>query len=134
MIDTNKIVRAHLAADTALIALVGVRVYCPRLPHGATLPAVSLFTRGGVTNPHIATLPCPSVQIDSWGSSPDAAREVYRAVYDALQGIQRTAVVVGGTTYYIMSAVEEVQGQDIVDNEIQNYFRCLSFWQFMIRE
>ena len=30
-------------------------------------------------------------------------------------------------TYEIMSAIEEVQGQDLVDTEIQGYFRVLTF-------
>ena len=33
----------------------------------------------------------------------------------------------------IMSAIEEVQGQDLVDTEIPNYFRVLAFFKFMIR-
>lgn len=133
MIDTNSIIREYLAVNTGVSAIVGGEVYWPRLPENASLPAVSLFTRGGVTNPHIETLPCPSTQIDCWAISSLAARTLYRAVYDALEGIQRQAVTLDGTTYYIMSAVEEVQGQDLVDVEIQGYFRCLSFWQFMVR-
>ena len=132
MIDTNAVIRAYLAANAGVLALVGARVYCPRLPENATLPAISLFTRGGVPNPHIETLQHPSVQIDCWADNPIDAREVYRAVFDCLQGLQDATQVIGATTYYLKSAVLEVDGQDIVDAEIQGYFRCLSFWQFMI--
>jgi hypothetical protein len=50
-----------------------------------------------------------------------------------LQGLERTAVVVGGNTYYILGASEEVQGMDLQDAEIPNYYRCLTFFSVMIR-
>ena len=59
--------------------------------------------------------------------------QVYRAVYNALQGLQNQAVVIDGHTYYILSAREEVQGQDLVDADIPNYFRVLTFFEVMIR-
>jgi len=140
MIDTNTVIRAYLAANAGIIALVGSRIYCPRLPEGATLPAISLFTRGGVPNPHIEKLQCPSVQIDCWADDSIVARRVYRAVFDCLQGLQDASITIGATTYYIKSAILEVDGQDIIDvdvldkynTKIQGYFRVLSFWQFMI--
>jgi len=133
MIDTNSIIRAHLAADTGLIALVVDRIYCPRLPENATLPAIGFFTRGGTSTPYIPGMPTPSVQFDCWASTSLGAREVYRALYDALQGIQNTKVTIGATDYYILSAIEEVQGQDLVDQDIQNYFRVLTFFEIMLR-
>ena len=129
MVDSNSVIRAHLAADTGIIALVGTSIYCPRLPEGASPPAIGLFTRGGTSTPYIPGMPNPSVQIDCWADDPIEARQIYRAVYDALQGIQNVAV----GSNYILSAIEEVQGQDMVDNDIPNYFRVLSFWSIMIR-
>lgn len=89
MIDTNSIIRAYLASGVGvtapLVALVGTRIYCPRLPENAVLPAVGFFTRGGTSNPHIPDLPSPSVQFDCWATTPIIARQVYRALYDALQ-------------------------------------------------
>jgi len=132
MIDTNAVIRAYLAADAGLIALVGtplpVRIYCPRLPENATLPAIGFFTRGGVSTPYIPDMPTVSVQFDCWAASPIVARQVYRALYDALQGIQQ--VTVGARR--ILSAVEEVAGQDLVDVEIPNYFRVLSFFEITL--
>ena len=133
MIDTNIPIRAHLAANTALAALVGARIYCPRLPEKATLPAIGFFTRGGTSTPYIPGMPAPSVQFDCWADDPTEARSIYRALYDALQGIQYTKVTVGSTDYYILSAIEEVQGQDIVDSEIPNYFRVLTFFSIVVR-
>ena len=127
--DTNKIIRTYLLTDTALVALVGQRIYCPRLPENATLPAVGDFTRGGTSTPYSPGIPEPSVQFDCWASNPIDAREVYGTLYDALQGIQN--ITVG--SYKILSAIEEVQGQDLVDVEIPNYFRVLTFFRIVIR-
>ena len=132
MADTNGIIRAYLAADTGLTALVGARIYCPRLPENATLPAVGFFTRGGTATPYIPDMPNPSVQFDCWADDPIEARSIYLKLYDALQGIQNVEVTVGGVIYYI-NAIEEVQGQDLVDMEIPNYFRVLCFFSIMIR-
>ena len=133
MLDTNAVIRTHLAADPGLIALVGTRIYCPRLPEKATLPALGFFVRGGTSNPHIPVIPSPSVQFDCWADDAIEARQIYRALYDALQGIQNVKVTIGATDYYIMSAVEEVQGQDLQDQDIPNYFRVLTFFSIMIR-
>lgn len=134
--DTNKIVRDYLITCGTLTALVGgatPRIYCPRLPENCAWPAgegaLSFFTRGGVSTPYIPGIPEPSVQFDCWASDPIIARKIYRRLYDNLQGIQNIAV----GAYQIMSAIEEVQGQDLVDVEIPNYFRTLSFFRFMIK-
>jgi len=134
--DTNVIIRNYLVTQTALTALIGganPRIYCPRLPENAVLPAISFFTRGGLTNPHIEKIVSPSVQFKCWADNPIDAREVYRALFSALQGIQMINVVVSGTTYSILSAREEVQGQDLVDADIQGYFNVLTFFEVMIR-
>lgn len=131
--DTNKIVRDYLVASSAktdpLIALVAARIYCPRLPENAVLPAIGYFTRGGTSTPYIPGWLTPSVQFDCWADNPIEAREVYRLLYDALQGIQN--VTVG--SFSIESAIEEVQGQDLVDVEIPEYFRVLSFFSIIIK-
>lgn len=146
--DTNSIIRTYLITSSTktdpLIALVGERIYWPRLPEklqltnlaiDASTPAISFFTRGGDSTPYIPGIIEPSVQFDCWAadvppiSGPIRAREVYRALYDALQGIQN--ITVG--SYQIMSAIEEVQGQDLVDELIPNYFRTLCFFKIMIR-
>ncbi len=134
--DVNAIVRAYLAdavVNPALDALVNGRIYCPRLPENAALPAIGFFTRGGTSSPYIPDLPNPSCQFDCWANNPIVARQVYRALYDALQGIQDTKVTIGLTDYYILSAIEEVQGQDLVDVEIPNYFRVLTFFSIIVR-
>ena len=142
--DTNSIIRAYLITQTALTTLIGgatPRIYCPRLPENATLPAVSYFTRGGSSDLYVKPILSPSVQFNCWALDYDGApshasvraREIYRALYDALQGIQMIKVTLGLIDYYIMSAREEVQGQDLVDVDVPNYFSVLSFFEIMIR-
>ena len=128
--DTNGIIRQYLVADAGIIAFFAPnapRIYCPRLPEGAILPAIGFFTRGGSASPYIPDIPTPSVQFDCWADSSIVARELYRKLYDALQGIQMVAV----GTNMIKSAREEVQGVDMVD-EIPNYFRVLSFFEIKV--
>jgi hypothetical protein len=131
--DTNSIVRAYLVGQATLTDIVSTRIFCPRLPEGTTLPALSFFTRGGVDNPHIETIEIPSIQFDCWDDDPIGAREVYRALYNVLQGIQEVNVTIGADTYRILSAIEEVKGQDLQDVDIPNYFRVLTFFKINIQ-
>ncbi len=137
--DTNAIVREYLVNKTVLTNVVGAKIFCPRLPENTVLPAISFFTRGGTSSPYIPPLPEPSVQFDCWGETTAAengsimAHRVYLALYDVLQGIQREVVTLPSGTYIIWSAMEEVQGQDLVDVDIQGYFRTMAFFKFMIK-
>ncbi len=131
--DSNAVIRRYLGADGTIGAVVGDRIYCPRLPENADLPALGFLTRGGSSTPYIPGLITPSVQFDCWGVSPQAAREVYRALYDALQGLQDESVTIGADTFYILAAREEVQGQDLADGDIPGYFRVLTFFEFMLK-
>lgn len=138
-VDTNSVIRAYLVRQTTLTDVISTRIYCPRLPEGAILPALGFFVRGGVSTPYIPGIVTPSVQFDCWAedvagkAGPIGAREVYRALYDVLQGIQNITVTVGGSDYEIMSAIEEVQGQDLQDIDIPNYYRVVTFFSLMIR-
>jgi len=138
MVDTNIIIRTYLMESSVLtdplIALIGARLYGLRLPENATLPAISFFTRGGSADAEVPTVFSPSVQFDCWADTLIEARKVYRALYDALQGLDSAEVTIGGTLYYIMKAREEVQGQDLVDVDIPNYFRVLVFYSITIQE
>ena len=130
--DTNAVIRAYLAADAGIIAFFdpdAPRIYCPRLPEGAILPAIGFFTRGGRSTPYIPDLVSPSVQFDCWADSPTVARQVYRTLYNALQGLQNQVV----DSNKILSAREEVQGQDLQDVDIPGYWRVLSFWEIIVR-
>jgi len=137
IVDTNELVHKYLMTSSTtndpLIALISTRLYCPRLPENATLPAVSFFTRGGSHDPNVVTIVSPSVQFDCWANDPIEARSIYIALNNALQGIGNISVTIDGTTYFIYKAREETQGQDLVDSDIPNYFRVLTFYQITIR-
>jgi len=133
--DVNSILRVYLAdaaVNPALFAIVGTRIYCPRLPEKATLPALGFFVRGGSSTPYIPPIVEPSFQFDCWGNNPIEARSVYTALYEALQGIQNVKVTIAPTDYYIKSAIEEVQGQDVQDVEYPNYHRVIAFFRVLI--
>ena len=131
--DTNNIIITFLLLQTVLTDVATGGIFCPRLEENAVLPALSFFTRGGSSHPYIPGLLSPSVQFDCWGDSQIEAREVYRALYDVLQGIQNQTVTVDGSDYSIMSAIEEVQGQDLQDIDIPDRFRVLAMFSIMIR-
>jgi hypothetical protein len=138
--DVNSILREYLASQSEIIELVSNRIYCPRLPENCALPAIGFFVRGGNTSPYIPVIVSSSVQIDCWGDNPVIARQVYRVVYESLQGMQWQSVIIGnysgcnygGDLYMILSAIEEVHGQDLQD-EVPGYFRVLSFWSLLTR-
>jgi hypothetical protein len=130
--DVNAIVRKFLSTNAGIIAVVGTKIYCPRIPEGTTLPAIGFFVRGGMSTPYIPPIVEPAFQFDCWGATSLVARSVYTALYDCLQGTQNQAVVIGANTYYIKSAIEEVQGQDVQDVEYPNYCRVIAFFRIKI--
>ena len=138
--DPHDIIWTYLGAQAALTAVVPAeRIMSPRLRKKTILPAIGFFIRGGVANPHIEEMVEPSVQFDCWADSADDANgahdayEVYLALFDVLQGKQNQNVTVGGNTYQIKFAVEEVQGQVLQDIDIPDRFRVLTFFRMMIR-
>lgn len=129
-IDVNTHFRVYLAAQAGLTALVGTRIYCPRIPEGAALPALAFFVRGGHKIQSVPTVFPPSFQVDCWGSTLIAAREVYGALCDCLEA--HWAFPVPGHSEYILSAYEEGFGQDMPE-EYVGYWRVLSFWSVTFR-
>ena len=116
-VDSNAVVLAYLksSADAAPVALrvkTGTRIYCPNLPQDfAIQPAVVLLTRGGDSTPYIPEILSPSKQFKCYGATAAKAREVYCLLYDCLQGIENEAVGAN----FLISAIEEVQGQDMIE-------------------
>ena len=141
LMDTNAVVMKYLTTASAktnpLLALVKsgaiTRIYCPRAPENVVLPNVTYFTRGGTSTPYIPDISKPSLQFDCWAANSVDARNVYRKLYDALQGIQNINVTIGASTYVILSAREEVQGQDLIDDSIPGRFRVLTFFEIQIK-
>ena len=134
MVDTNVVIRDYLVAMPAIAALVGARVYAANpLPENVDLPCISFFTRGGTSIPDVPRIIIPSVQFSCWANDPIEARQVYRALYDELNGLYDANVTIDGTVYWIMRAIEEVQGQDLQDTEIPGLWRTLTFYAITIR-
>jgi len=123
--DTNAIIHSFLITQSPLKELVSDRIYCPKLPQNCVLPALSYNTRGGKSDPYIPTIVTPSVQFSCWGNTPIIARQVYGALYDALQGLEDWGS--------IASAIEEVQGQDMEDPDVPNFYKVITFFSIMIR-
>lgn len=138
LVDTNRLIRTYLLTSSAtndpLIALISSGLYQGRLPLNASLPAISYITRGGVADPAVTNIFSPSIQFDCWAANPIDARKVYRALYDALQGLGNAAISIEGTTYYITKAREEAQGQDLQDIDIPSYFKVRTFYSITIRD
>ena len=133
MMDTNAVLRTYLLTQPCAI-LVTNRIYCPRAPQDAAVPNITFFTRGGRGTPYIPDLPYPSVQIDVWAADPLTARTIYISMHKSLQGLQNQVVAIGADTFHISSAIEEVHGQDLVDVDIPNRFRVLSYWEIIVKE
>lgn len=134
MVDTNVIIHDYLISRVGITDLVGTGVYAANpLPENASLPAISFFTRGGTSIPSVPVIVVPSVQFSCWADDPIEARKVYCALYDELNGLYDATVTIDGTVYYIMRAIEEVQGQDIQDTDIQGYWKVLTFYSITIR-
>ena len=134
MVDTNQVVRDYLIDQAGITALVDERVYAANpLPQNATLPCISFFTRGGTSIPSVPTILMPSIQFSCWADDPIEARKIYRALYDELNGLYDANVTIDGTVYWIMRAIEEVQGQDLQDTDIPGYWRTLTFYAITIR-
>ena len=134
MVDTNIVILTYLLSKTDITDLVGTRVYAANpLPENATLPAINFFVRGGTSIPQVPKVVMPSIQINCWAETPEDSREVYRAVYDVLNGLGNYECTIDGTTYYISGSIEEVQGQDIQDISIQEYWNTMAFYQITIR-
>ena len=75
----------------------------------------------------------PSIQFTCWDDNPEGARDVYRALYDVLNGLSDAEVVRDAVTYWITGAFEEVHGQDIQDVDIPGFYRVLAFYSITIR-
>ena len=134
MVDTNQVVREYLIDQAGITALVSDRVYAANpLPENVDLPCISFFTRGGTSIPSVPQIVVPSVQFSCWANDPIEARQVYRALYDELNGLYDANVTIDGTVYWIMRAIEEVQGQDLQDMDIPGLWRTLTFYAITIR-
>ncbi len=137
LLDTNAVLRKLLADDTNVKNLVSTRVYAGKLPEGATLPAVTFTSTGGRADEVISVMPEPSIPINAWADDPIEARQVYRAVYDALFYLINQKVTIGegeeAVDYYILWTREDTHGIDLQDPDAPGYYRVMSYWTIKFR-
>lgn len=101
MASIDQALRAHLAAQASIIALVQsstsapVRVYCGDVPQSAALPAISISV---VSAQHAHTLKgiggyCTSrLQLNTWADTHIESKALAEAVRYLLQGISQTTM------------------------------------------
>jgi hypothetical protein len=136
MIDSTAIVTQYLLQNSGVQAQVADRVFGVLIPGnevnenlpGTELPKFVLLSgMGGFAQLNLPFVE-PTYQVRCYGPSPRAAREVYRAVFDALHAVDN--FYFAGN--YIVWSREEVQGQDLIDPQTGWSF-VLAFFNFRFR-
>lgn len=86
---------------------------------------------GGSSHPEIPLL-SPRIQVTCYAGIQQylIARQTYAAIYD---WIQRRCNIDLGAAGYVLSCLEQVEGQDIEDPHL-HYATNVSFWKLMLRE
>ena|SRR5437016_745762 len=86
---------------------------------------------GGAAHPELPLI-MPRMQLTSWAdvSQYDIARQLYAAAYDWMQ--RRNGISLG-TAGYVISSLEQVEGQDI-DDPHTGFATVVGFWKLMLRE
>jgi hypothetical protein len=126
VVDAEKVIRAYLATDDALNRLVGERIHAgTHLPPGYKPmdgPAILFAVRGGSQHYSNAVLQI-SAQYQCFAATDALAREVARALYDALndqaaQGIKQSRL--------------EAPGQLLADPETGWHFVFSAFRHWLV--
>lgn len=87
MIDCDAALRSYLAGQANLVALAGARIYAsPDSPPGVTpaLGSILLFNARGGQQDYSSKVLSPSYQFRSIAATEEAASDLNRALYDAL--------------------------------------------------
>ena len=119
VIDATAALSAYLLADAPLKALVGTRIYTPRLPKNYTAATAAIsFRANGAMDPDRLFAPGAGAGKIAQGfafrcvsTTFLSAHAIYRALYDAMMAIDNT--LAAGVLIY--TADEETGAQDIVD-------------------
>ncbi|MBP7704199.1 MAG: DUF3168 domain-containing protein [Caulobacter sp.] len=88
--------KQHLLGDPTLAALVADRINWVRRPEKAGLPAITLRRVGGPRDYHMqgaSGLVLARLQIDCWGASFGAAKDVAKALIASLNAMPRGDIV-----------------------------------------
>jgi len=94
-------------------------------------------TGGGSAHPEIPII-MPRMQLTTWAgvNQYQICRQLYRAIYDWIQRMTNVDLGLdtqGNNIGYVLSAIEQVEGQD-VDDPHTGFATNISFWKLMMRE
>jgi hypothetical protein len=143
MIDSNLTFATWLRTNAALTALLGdaigvspavPAIYCGMLPETYRPEvngcAITFSTGGGLGDPEVPIV-SPRVQVECWAPalSSQQARAIYRALYDLIAGQNSIDL---GAAGYVLSCIEEVQGQDLTDPDTQ-WTSVLCYYRLTLR-
>ena len=82
-------VRAILAADSAVAALVGARIYIGPLPQAPAYPAINIYLITHNPDNHLAgpgSLKWERLQVNAWGATYAEADKLIKAIAAAING------------------------------------------------
>lgn len=120
MTSLHGAIRALLAADTAVKALVSSQIYPVTLPLDATLPAITIHEISG-TEDHITGHGHPRYQISCWSTSFSQVQSIKDAVKNCLN---RYKGIASGN--HIKQIAFESSG-DMYEEETRIYHTYLDF-------
>lgn len=131
MTDSNLLLK-YLLEQTLAVTALATDICFPGLPEGfdpkAGDRAVVFSVRGGTPDP-FAPILRPSMQVRTWARTAPEARELYRAVFEALHAKSNLDL---GAAGYLMSSWCESEGQDLTD-EGTAWETVLSFFKLNLR-
>lgn len=124
--------RSVLAADTAVSALVGQRIYPDMLPAGATLPALTYSLVSEVPDRYAPGVRQARVQISCWSAPPEyngvrSPAEVNTVAEAVISALSRTALQKQvqawtlGTTTYTVTGCRCTNSPRLYENETGFY-------------
>lgn len=134
MIDPTLAIIAWLQTDSAITAAVGENIFAPVLPEGTSMvdgqqAAIVVRKRGGHSHPEIPPLLGPSFEVECWAYESPNATALYGLVRDLVHGANNVNL---GAAGYIISAQEEIPGQDIIDPDT-HWPYVLAIFQILLR-
>lgn len=132
--NENSIIITYLLGEANITGLVGTQIFCPRIPEGESLPAISFFCRGGPSgSKYVSPDTDGSFQFDCWADDPLEARNIYIQLRESLHGVENQTVTISGHDYKLLGAELEVPGIDEVDIDIPEYFKTRAFFKIQTR-
>lgn len=112
-------VRALLLANSAVSALAGNRLNFGEHPQGADYPGAVLMTVSGDTDMHMnggGGLEQSRLQVDCYGTTYKAAKDLSRAIIDALHFYR-------GGGFFLINHLSTRDSRDVGPNEVKRLYR-----------